>query len=74
MGALNYKHLHYFWAVARAGDVTRASERLHLTPQTISGQLSLFEEVLGVALFNRGGRQFELTEAGRMVLSYAGNE
>lgn len=71
MGALNYKHLHYFWAVAKAGSVTRASERLHLTPQTISGQLSLFEEVLGEALFNRNGRQFELTEAGRMVLSYA---
>lgn len=71
MGALNYKHLQYFWAVAKAGGVTRASERLHLTPQTISGQLSLFEEVLGEALFNRSGRQFELTEAGRMVLSYA---
>ena len=71
MGTLNYKHLHYFWAVAKAGSVTRASERLHLTPQTISGQLSLFEEVLGEALFNRSGRQFELTEAGRMVLSYA---
>ncbi|MDP3482855.1 MAG: LysR substrate-binding domain-containing protein, partial [Sulfuricella sp.] len=35
------------------------------------GQLSLFEEVLGEALFDRSGRQFELTEAGRMVLSYA---
>ena len=71
MGMLNYKHLHYFWAVAKAGSVTRASERLHLTPQTISGQLSLFEETLGEALFDRSGRQFELTEAGRMVLSYA---
>lgn len=36
MGTLNYKHLHYFWAVAKAGSVTRASELLHLTPQTIS--------------------------------------
>ncbi len=71
MGALNYKHLHYFWAVAKAGGVTRASERLHLTPQTISGQLSLFEDVLGEKLFKRAGRSFELTETGRMVLSYA---
>lgn len=71
MGALNYKHLHYFWAVAKAGSVTRASERLHLTPQTISGQLSLFEEVLGEKLFKRAGRHFELTEAGRLVLGYA---
>lgn len=71
MGTINYKHLHYFWAVAKAGGVTRASERLHLTPQTISGQLTLFEEVLGEKLFKRAGRSFELTETGRMVLSYA---
>jgi len=68
---LNYKHLHYFWAVAREGGVARASERLHLTPQTISGQLSLLEDHLGVDLFTRVGRNLEITEAGRMVLSYA---
>lgn len=71
MSALNYKHLHYFWAVAKAGGITRASERLHLTPQTISGQLSLFEDVLGEKLFKKKGRGFELTEAGRMVFGYA---
>ena len=68
---INYKHLHYFWVVAKAGGVTRASERLHLTPQTISGQLSLLEDSLGEALFKRVGRSLELTEAGRLVLSYA---
>ncbi|HHO59717.1 MAG TPA: transcriptional activator NhaR [Thiotrichales bacterium] len=68
---LNYKHLHYFWAVAREGGVARASKRLHLTPQTISGQLSLLEKQLGIALFNRVGRNLELTEPGRLVLSYA---
>ena len=68
---VNYKHLHYFWAVAKEGGVARASERLHLTSQTISGQLSLLEEYLGVELFTRVGRNLEITEAGRMVLSYA---
>jgi LysR family transcriptional activator of nhaA len=68
---INYKHLHYFWAVAREGGVIRASERLHLTPQTISGQLSLLENYLGTALFTRVGRNLELTETGRLVLSYA---
>ena len=68
---VNYKHLHYFWVVAREGGVARASERLHLTPQTISGQLSLLEEQLGVALFERVGRNLELTETGRLALSYA---
>ncbi len=68
---VNYKHLRYFWAVAREGGVARASERLHLTPQTISGQLSLLEEHLGVKLFSRVGRNLELTETGRLALSYA---
>ncbi len=68
---INYKHLHYFWVVAKAGGVARASERLNLTPQTISGQISLLEENLGEALFTRVGRNLELTETGRLVLSYA---
>ncbi|MBT3722876.1 MAG: LysR family transcriptional regulator [Gammaproteobacteria bacterium] len=50
---VNYKHLRYFWVVAREGGVARASERLHLTPQTISGQLTLLEQQLGVDLFSR---------------------
>jgi LysR family transcriptional activator of nhaA len=68
---INYKHLHYFWAVAREGGVARAGERLHLTPQTISGQLSLLEDYLGTPLFTRVGRNLELSENGRLVLSYA---
>jgi LysR family transcriptional activator of nhaA len=68
---INYKHLHYFWVVAKQGGIARASERLHLTPQTISGQISLLEESLGEALFTKVGRNLELTETGRLVLSYA---
>ena len=68
---VNYKHLHYFWVVAKEGSIARASERLHLTPQTISGQLSLLEEHLGISLFSRVGRNLALTETGRLVLSYA---
>jgi len=68
---INYKHLHYFWAVAKQGGVARASEHLHLTPQTISGQISLLEDNLGETLFTKVGRNLELTETGRLVLSYA---
>ena len=71
MGALNFKHLRYFWVVAKAGGIARASEQLHLTPQTISGQITLFEDVLGYKLFERVGRRLELSDAGRTVLSYA---
>ena len=48
---INYKHLHYFWTAAKQGGIARASERLHITPQTISGQIGLLEEQLGEALF-----------------------
>ena len=71
MSSLNYKHLHYFWAVAKAGGIARASEQLHLTPQTVSGQLTLFEKTLGYKLFTRVGRRMELSDSGRVLLSYA---
>lgn len=68
---MNYKHLHYFWVVARKGSIARASEQLHLTPQTISAQISALEDQLDNRLFSRTGRQLTLTEAGKLVLDYA---
>lgn len=71
MPELNYKHLHYFWVVAKEGGVTRAGNKLGVAAQTISGQLALLERSLGVALFAPAGRGLALTEAGRTALSYA---
>jgi len=68
---INFKHLHYFWVVAKQGGVMRASENLHITPQTISGQIRLLEDQLGHALFEKVGRNLELTNTGRRVLGYA---
>ncbi|ARP93446.1 MAG: transcriptional activator NhaR [Gammaproteobacteria bacterium] len=68
---MNLKHLRYFWAVAHAGSVAAASNQLHLTPQTVSAQIKLLEDDLGTALFKPAGRGLELTEAGRVALSYA---
>jgi LysR family transcriptional activator of nhaA len=68
---MNFKHLHYFWATAKAGGIMRAGEQLHITPQTLSGQIKLLEERLGCALFRKSGRRLELTEEGRTALGYA---
>lgn len=68
---MNYKQLHYFWQVAHAGSIVRASEQLDLTPQTLSGQIGLLEASLETTLFRRVGRGLELTETGRLALSYA---
>ncbi|MBL8491519.1 MAG: LysR family transcriptional regulator, partial [Rhodocyclaceae bacterium] len=56
MAQLNFKHLRYFWMVGKAGSIARAGEQLHLTPQSISGQLRGLEESLGVELLRKAGR------------------
>lgn len=68
---MNYKHLQYFWRVARSGGVVKAAEEMHITPQTVSGQIQLLEEQLGTPLFAKAGRNLELTEAGRLAYGYA---
>ncbi len=68
---LNYHHLLYFWAVAREGSVTRASEQLYLSQPTISAQIRALEHALGEKLFTKSGRNLVLTEIGRVVFRYA---
>jgi LysR family transcriptional activator of nhaA len=68
---LNYKQLYYFWNVVKSGGVIRASERLNITPQTISHQVGELEKSLDTDLFRRVGKRLELTQAGEVVLSRA---
>ncbi len=71
MRHLNYSHLLYFWTVAREGSIAKASTVLHLTPQTISGQLKLLDEAVGDRLFVRAGRRLVLSDLGKVVFQYA---
>jgi LysR family transcriptional activator of nhaA len=71
MDRINYRQLHQFWSVARAGSLRAAADRLNLAPQTLSGQIATLEQDLGAALFQRVGRRLELTDTGRMVRAYA---
>lgn len=71
MTRLNYNHLYYFYTVASEGSIAKASARLHLTPQTISGQITSFEAQIGFELFTRQGRKMQLSEMGRLIYSYA---
>lgn len=71
MSKLNLKHLRYFWVVASEGSITKASEILHLTPQTISGQLRMLEESIDNKLFQKSGRNLVLSDTGQTVFSYA---
>ena len=68
---MNTKRLHYFMQVARSGSVMRASEKLHLTPQTTGRQIQLLEEALGATPLAKIRHGLVLTEASRLALGDA---
>lgn len=62
--SFNYRHLYYFWIVAKEGGMARAAERLDMSLPTISTQVRELEKSLGVSLLKAQGRNLVLTEAG----------
>ncbi len=68
---LNYHHLRYFRLIAMEGNLTRAAEKLRLTPSALSIQLRQLEENLGQRLFDREKGRLALTDAGRVALAHA---
>jgi LysR family transcriptional activator of nhaA len=68
---MNFHHLHYFWAVACDGNLTRTAKRLRVAQSALSSQIRQLEDHLGHALFERAGRRLVLTEAGKLALAYA---
>lgn len=71
MQQLNYQHLYYFYVTAKEGSIVKAAEVLHLTPQTISGQIAIFEDHLQQKLFQRKGKRLVINKHGQYVLNYA---
>lgn len=61
---MDVKALKYFLAVAREGNITRAAEKLCMAQPPLSRQMKLLEEELGVTLFIRGKKHFQLTPEG----------
>jgi LysR family transcriptional activator of nhaA len=71
MKNLNFRHLLYFWQVARVGHLTRAAGQLRVSQSALSAQIRQLEAYLGRPLFDRTGRSLVLTEFGATVLDYA---
>lgn len=67
----NYRHLYYFWVVAREGGISRAAARLGMAVQTVSAQVRELERALGQQLLRPAGRGLTLTEAGQAALRQA---
>lgn len=71
MSRINYHHLHYFWSVAKIGNLTLAAQQLHVSQSALSMQIKQLEDVINMRLFDRLGRTLVLTEAGRIIFDYA---
>jgi LysR family transcriptional activator of nhaA len=69
--AFSYRHLYYFWVVAKEGGMARAAARLGMAVQTVSAQVHELERALGLALFKPAGRGLALTDAGQAALAQA---
>jgi LysR family transcriptional activator of nhaA len=67
----NYKHLYYFWVVAKEGGISRAADKLDMAVQTVSAQVRELERSLGFALLKPAGRGLVLTDAGVAAMHQA---
>lgn len=63
--------LHYFLAVAREENITKAAQSLFVTQSTLSKQMMDLENQIGKQLFIRGKRKITLTEEGLFLRSRA---
>lgn len=68
---MNTRFLETLVWLTRYRSFARTAEKLNTTQPAISNRISKLEELLGVKLYDRGARQFELTPAGRRILRYA---
>jgi DNA-binding transcriptional LysR family regulator len=68
---MDIKQLKYFLAIAQEGQITSAAKKLNMSQPPLSHQLKLLEEELGVKLVERGARQVQLTDAGKILLNRA---
>lgn len=68
---MEIRHLHYFMAVCEELHFTKAAEKLGISQPTLSQQIRVLEDELGMPLFDRIGKKIVMTEAGTLLFTYA---
>ncbi len=68
---MELKQLSYFLGVAESGSFSKAAVRLSVAQPILSRQIKLLESDLGVELLYRNGRGVVLSEAGKLLETYA---
>ncbi len=67
---IRLSRIHYFYTSYKLGSMRAASDLLNVAPSSISRQISLLENEVGLPLIERGRRSIKLTEAGETVVNY----
>ncbi|KYG68677.1 LysR family transcriptional regulator [Bdellovibrio bacteriovorus] len=67
----NYNHLYYFYVTARLGGVSNAAKYLHISQPSLSSQLKVFESAIDQKLFEKKGRNLQLTPEGEKAYAYS---
>ena len=68
---MEWNHLRAFLETAQAGSLSAAARRLHMSQPTLGRQVAALERQLGIALFERVGRNLQVTDAGLALLEHA---
>lgn len=69
---LDVRRLRLLHELSLRGTIAEVGEALHLSPSSVSQQLSLLEREVGVELLHRVGRRLQLTPAGEVLVEHAG--
>ena len=65
--SLNLKHIFYFWVVGKEGSIKKASTLLNVAQSSISEQVRLLEDRVGIDLFDRTQKKMNLSSNGKVL-------
>ena len=68
---MNISYMKYAVAVAEAGAVSKAAEKLLVSAPNLSRDIKSLEEELGITIFERSSRGMSLTPDGEEFIAYA---
>lgn len=66
----NLSQYRIFYAVAKAGNISKAAKELYISQPAISKSISKLEDTLGTTLFTRNSRGVQLTEEGQILFEH----
>src|SRR3954469_24544853 len=66
----NFNHLYYFYITAKSGGINAGAKHLRISQPSLSSQLKVLERSLLVRLFQKVGRNNQLTQAGSVIYGF----